>query len=142
MILIIAAGGAFGAVLQQTDIATSLREILPAAKLSLLPIAFAITVVIRTAQGSATVAMITTAGIVSPIAAAGGLGFHPLYLALAIGCGSKPIMWMNDSGFWIISRMSGMTETETLKTATAMMGLMAAVGLGVVILGAWLMPMV
>ncbi len=142
MILIIAAGGAFGAVLQQTDIATSLRDILPAARLSLLPIAFAITVLIRTAQGSATVAMITTAGIVSPIAAAGGLGFHPLYLALAIGCGSKPIMWMNDSGFWIISRMSGMTETETLKTATVMMGIMAAVGLGVVVLGAWLMPMI
>lgn len=142
MILIIAAGGAFGAVLQQTDIATSLREILPAAKLSLLPIAFAITVLIRTAQGSATVAMITAAGIVSPIAAAGGLGFHPLYLALAIGCGSKPIMWMNDSGFWIISRMSGMTETETLKTATVMMGIMAAVGLCVVVLGAWLLPMI
>jgi GntP family gluconate:H+ symporter len=142
MILIIAAGGAFGAVLRQTDIAASLRDSLPMAKLSLLPLAFAITVLIRTAQGSATVAMITTAGIVSPIAAAGGLGFHPVYLALAVGCGSKPIMWMNDSGFWIISRMSGMTETETLKTATVMMGIMALVGLGVVVLGAWLIPMV
>jgi GntP family gluconate:H+ symporter len=141
MILIIAAGGAFGAVLQQTDIAASLRQALPMAKLSLLPLAFAITVLIRTAQGSATVAMITTAGIVSPIAAAGGLGFHPLYLALAIGCGSKPIMWMNDSGFWVISRMSGMTETETLKTATVMMAIMALVGLCVVMAGAWLLPM-
>ena len=141
MILIIAAGGAFGGVLRQTDIASTLREMLPPAKLALLPLAFGVTLLIRTTQGSATVAMITTAGIVSPIAAAGHLGFHPVYLALAIGCGSKPIMWMNDSGFWIISRMSGMTEGETLKTATVQMGIMAVVGLGVVVLGAWGMPM-
>ena len=62
--------------------------------------------------------MITAAGIVGPIALAGNLGFHPVYLALAIGCGSKPIMWMNDSGFWIIGKMSGLTEAETLKSAT------------------------
>lgn len=141
MILIICAGGSFGHVLRQTGIAAALREHIPAGRLSILPIAFGMTTLIRTAQGSAMVAMITVAGIVSPLAAAGGLGFHPVYLALAIGCGSKPIMWMNDSGFWIMSRMSGMTEAETLKTATVMMIIMAAVGLSVVILGAWLVPM-
>jgi GntP family gluconate:H+ symporter len=142
MILIICAGGAFGYVLRQTDIAAALRQHIPAGKLALLPIAFAMTTLIRTAQGSAMVAMITVAGIVSPLAAAGGLGFHPVYLALAIGCGSKPIMWMNDSGFWIMSKMSGMTEGETLKTATVMMIIMATVALGVVMVGAWVMPMV
>jgi GntP family gluconate:H+ symporter len=64
-----------------------------------------------------------------------------VYLALAIGCGSKPIPWMNDSGFWIITRMSGLKEMETLKIVTPMMSLMGVVGLPVVMLGAWLWPM-
>jgi GntP family gluconate:H+ symporter len=87
------------------------------------------------------VAMITTVGIVAPLAAAGELGYHPLYLALAIGCGSKPIPWMNDSGFWMIGRMSGFTEGQTFKTASVMMSLMGVVGLLATMLGAWLLPL-
>ena len=142
MVLIIAAGGAFGGALQQTDIADQLKTLVPTARFSLIPLAFLLTTLIRTAQGSATVAMITASGIIAPIAAVGGLGFHPIYLALAIGCGSKPIMWMNDSGFWVISKMSGMTEGETFKTASVMMLIMALTGLVVVMAGAILMPMV
>jgi gluconate:H+ symporter, GntP family len=143
IILITAAGGAFGYVLRQTDIASTIKDLLPPTKLALLPLAFLITTLVRTAQGSATVAMVTAAGIVSPIAAAGSaaLGFHPVYLALAIGCGSKPVMWMNDSGFWIIGRMSGFTEAETLRTATVMMAIMGVTGLAVTILAAWLLPL-
>lgn len=142
IILITAAGGAFGAVLQQTGIAEVLTQIIPAAKHALLPLAFLITTTIRIAQGSATVAMITAVGIVAPLVTAGDLGYHPLYVALAIGCGSKPIPWMNDSGFWIIGRMSGFTEIQTLRTASAMMSLMGVVGLIVTMLGAWLFPLV
>jgi GntP family gluconate:H+ symporter len=143
IILITAAGGAFGYVLRQTDIASTIKDLLPPTKLALLPLAFLITTLVRTAQGSATVAMVTAAGIVSPIAAAGSaaLGFHPVYLALAIGCGSKPVMWMNDSGFWIIGRMSGFTEAETLRTATVMMTLMGVTGLVATVLAAWLLPL-
>ena len=140
MVLIIAAGGAFGGALQQTDIADQLKSLIPTAKFALIPLAFLLTTLIRTAQGSATVAMITASGIIAPIAAASSLGFHPIYLALAIGCGSKPIMWMNDSGFWVISKMSGMTEAETFKTASTMMIIMAITGLFVVMLGAMVMP--
>ena len=50
-------------------------------------------------------------------------------------------MWMNDSGFWIIGKMSGFTEAETLKTATVMMAIMGVVGLAVTMLGAWLLPL-
>ena len=142
IILITSAGGAFGAVLQQTGITDTLTTMIPAAKHALLPLAFLITATIRIAQGSATVAMITAVGIVAPLAAAGDLGYHPLYLALAIGCGSKPIPWMNDSGFWIIGRMSGFSEIQTLKTASVMMTLMGVVGLIVTMLGAWLLPLV
>jgi GntP family gluconate:H+ symporter len=101
----------------------------PAQKLLLLPIAWGITALVRIAQGSATVAMITAVGIVGPIALAGALPYHPVYVAVAIGAGSKIGMWMNDSGFWVIARMSGMTEAQTLRTASAMVFVEGCVGL-------------
>ena len=124
ILLITPAGGAFGYALRATDVSGVLSGWFSGSGLWLLPAAFAVTVLVRLCQGSATVAMITGAGIVAPLALGAPLSFHPVYLALAIGCGSKPIPWMNDSGFWIISRMTGMTEVETLKTASAMMAVM------------------
>jgi GntP family gluconate:H+ symporter len=107
----------------------------------ILTMAFFVTTAIRTAQGSATVAMITAVGILSGFASQGQLGCHPVYLALAIGCGSKPIAWMNDSGFWVICKMSGMTEGEGLRFVTPMSILMGLVGLGATLLAATLLPM-
>ncbi|MFC1637289.1 GntP family permease, partial [Planctomycetota bacterium] len=142
IILITAAGGAFGGILQQTGIGHRIQELASTHQLAVLPLAFAVTAVVRTAQGSATVAMITAIGIMGGFADASQLGFHPLYLALVIGCGSKPVAWMNDSGFWVISRMSGMTEGETLRLSSAMMVVMAFVGLAVIIVFARLFPLV
>ncbi len=147
VILICAAGGAFGAVLQQTGIGPYIQQAagqMLTSNLWLLPLAFGVTALIRAAQGSATVAMITAVGIVGGLASSGpaALGYHPVYLALAIGCGSKPFPWMNDSGFWVISKMSGMTEAETLKTFSLMLTIMGFVGLGVTMLGALWFPFV
>ena len=114
---------------------------MPAAQSSLIPLGFFITMLIRTAQGSSTVAMITAIGIIAPIIAATDLTYHPIYIALAIGCGSKPISWMNDSGFWVISKMSGLTEKEMLKTNTIMGIIMATVGLIVCMIGASVLPL-
>ncbi len=142
ILVITASGGALGSVLRQTDIASLIQSLgSAAAQTWALPMVFAITALVRTAQGSATVAMITAAPIAKAFAEAGDLGFHPLYLALAVGCGSKPVPWLNDSGFWIITRMTGMKESETLKLVTPMMSLMGLVGLPLVMLGAWLWPM-
>lgn len=140
VLMITAAGGAFGFVIRQTDIATRIAAFSGDGSFTLLLAAFGITTLVRLAQGSATVAMITAAGVVAPIAAAGQLTYHPVYLALAIGCGSKPVPWMNDSGFWIIGRMSGMTEIETLRSASVMMSLMGIIGFLAVLAGAWLLP--
>lgn len=140
IILITAAGGAFGRVLQQTGVAGLINEMPKTSPVMIVTIAFLITTAIRTAQGSATVAMITAVGILSGLAAAGDLGFDPLYLALAIGCGSKPIGWMNDSGFWVMTKMSGMTEAEGLKFITPMASMMGVVGLLVVIAGVSIFP--
>lgn len=129
IILVIAAGGALGAVLRQAGMAELAAATVPAQKLLLLPIAWGITALVRIAQGSATVAMITAVGIVGPIALADALPFHPVYVAVAIGAGSKVGMWMNDSGFWVIARMSGMNEAQTLRTASVMVFIEGCVGL-------------
>lgn len=142
IILITSAGGAFGGVLRQTGIADLIKDLPETSPAMIITLAFLITTAIRTAQGSATVAMMTAVGILSGLATSGSLPFHPVYLALAIGCGSKPIAWMNDSGFWVITRMSGMTEGEGLKYITPMTTLMGLVGLVVTIIGATLFPMV
>lgn len=141
IILITSAGGAFGKVLQQTGVATLIEGISLESPAAIITVAWLITAAIRTAQGSATVAMITAVGILGGLASGGNLGFHPVYLAIAIGCGSKPIAWMNDSGFWVITRMSGMTEAEGLKYVTPMTTLMGIVGLVATIVAATLFPM-
>ncbi len=141
IILITAAGSAFGDLLRQTGIAGVMQGWVSETPAGILLLAFGVTAVVRTAQGSATVAMITSVGVVAPIVDKIDLPFHPVYLALAIGCGSKPISWMNDSGFWIIGRMTGMTEGETFRSVSVMMLVMAAVGLALTIGGATVFPM-
>ena len=141
IILITAGGGAFGQVLQQTGVAGLIKDLPDASPALIVTLAFLITAAVRTAQGSGTVAMITAVGILSGLATSGNLPFHPVYLALAIGCGSKPIAWMNDSGFWVIAKMSGMTESEALKYVTPMSCMMGLVGLIVVVIGVSVFPM-
>ena len=138
ILLITAAGGGFGQVLKETGITLWAGQLSPGGTPWAVLLAFGVTSLIRIAQGSATVAMVTAVGVVQPLVASGELGFHPIYLALAIGCGSKPIPWMNDSGFWIISRMGGFTEKDTLKTASVMMTTMGVVGGIVTFLLAWI----
>ena len=142
IILITAAGGTFGHVLRQTGIAFTIQDMMPSAQTSLIPLGFFVCMLIRTAQGSATVAMITAIGIIGPIIAGQTLNYHPIYIALAIGCGSKPISWMNDSGFWVISKMSGLTEKEMLKANTTMGVIMGTVGLFICIIGSKVLPLI
>jgi GntP family gluconate:H+ symporter len=85
--------------------------------------------------------MITAAGMMAAMMEGQVLPFHPVYLALAVGFGGLCIVWMNDSGFWIIARMSGFTETEVLKTWTVTLAVMSVLGLLITGLLAWLMPM-
>jgi GntP family gluconate:H+ symporter len=143
ILMLVCAGGGFGAALKQLRIADVIGEQFPAAvtPFGLLVAAFVLTAIIRAAQGSATVAMITSVGIMGPLVDATSLPYHTVYVALAIGCGSKPLPWMNDSGFWQISTMSGMTVQQTLRTFTVALTLMGFVGFGVTLLGAWLLPL-
>ncbi|TDB68229.1 GntP family permease [Arundinibacter roseus] len=142
IILITAAGGAFGGMLQQTGISLRIAGLTAGYQMALIPLAFLISAVIRTAQGSATVALITVSGILSGMADTANLGFHPVYLGLAIGCGSKLVPWMNDSGFWIICKLSNLTEREALKTITPLLAVMGLTGLIVIMIGAKLFPLI
>lgn len=142
IILITAAGGAFGGMLQQTGISARIVGLTEGYQMALIPLAFFVTAVVRTAQGSATVAMITASGILSGMANAPDLGYHPLYIGLSVACGSKLIPWMNDSGFWIVCKMSGLTEKEALKTFSPMLTIMGVVGLVVIMIAAKLLPLI
>jgi GntP family gluconate:H+ symporter len=142
IILITAAGGAFGGMLQQTGISYKIGEMTKDYQMALIPLAFLISAVVRTAQGSATVALITASGILSGLATQATLEYHPIYLGLAIGCGSKLVPWMNDAGFWIIIKISNLTEKEALKTFSPMLVVMGTVGLVVLMIAAKLFPLI
>ena len=142
IILITAAGGAFGGMLQQTGISTRIADLTKDYQMALIPLAFFITMIVRTAQGSATVALITASGILAGMAQNANLGFHPVYLCLAIGSGAKLIPWMNDAGFWIMCKTSNLTEQEALKTIAPMQSLMGLAGVILTMIAAWIFPMV
>jgi gluconate:H+ symporter, GntP family len=130
IILITAAGGAFGAMLQAAEIGPAIQALFAgdgrASGLLYLFIAFGVASLIKLAQGSSTVAMITAAGMLAGmLAGAGTLPFNTVYVAMAIASGSLVGSWMNDSGFWIFSKMGGLTEIEALKSWTP---LLAVVG--------------
>lgn len=136
IILIIAASGAFAAALQATGIGPVIErafvgDAAAAGKgtgLIFLFLAFGVASLIKIAQGSSTVAMITTAAMLAAMLPASGhhLPFHTVYVATAIASGSLVGSWMNDSGFWLFSKMGGVTEVQTLKSWTPVL---AAVGL-------------
>jgi GntP family gluconate:H+ symporter len=142
IILITAAGGTFGGMLQQTGISARIAEMTKDYQMALIPLAFLITAVVRTAQGSATVALITSSGILSGMVSHAHLAYNPLYIGLAIGCGSKLVTWMNDAGFWIICKISNLTEGEALKTITPMLAVMGITGLAVILIAARFMPLI
>lgn len=142
IILITAAGGAFGGMLQQTGISSRIADLTKDYQMALIPLAFFITAVVRTAQGSATVALITASGILAGMAQNANLGFNPVYLCLAIGSGAKLIPWMNDAGFWIMCKTSNLTEKEALQTIAPMQSLMGLTGVILTMIAAWLWPMV
>ena len=147
IILITAGGGAFGAMLREAGIKNWLQELIGSegqtVGLVMLLTAFGVAVVMKFAQGSGTVSMITTVSIFAAMGISPKvLGCNPVYLAMAIGSGSLVGDWMNNSGFWIFSRMGGFTETETLKSWTIVTAALGLIGLGFTILFAYLLPMV
>ncbi|GAA1166339.1 GntP family permease [Ornithinimicrobium humiphilum] len=121
IILITGAGGMFGGVLRYSGIGAALSDSLSDLGLPLIVSAFLIATALRVAQGSATVALTTTAGLISAGVAAADLSdLKIVCLVLAIAAGATVLSHVNDSGFWLVSRFFGMDVKTTLRTWTVM----------------------
>lgn len=126
ILAVTAAGGAFGEVIKALDLGKVFGEVLAASGLG-LAIPFALAAVFKTAQGSSTVAVISTAGIVAPLLASIGLDTeegHLLALSAA-GAGSMLFSHTNDSYFWVISKFSALDTATTLRAHSTVSALMA-----------------
>jgi len=145
IILITAGGGAFGAMLRAAQIGPAIHDLFAGralgADLTLLVLAFSISSLLKFAQGSSTVAMITAAGMMAAMIDPAALAFNVVYLALAIGAGSLVGSWMNDSGFWIYCKMGGITEREALRSWTVLLVVLGVTAMAVNMLLAVLLPM-
>ncbi|AFC27673.1 GntP [Paenibacillus mucilaginosus 3016] len=128
ILLVIGAGGAFNRVLLDSGIGNYIAELAKASAISPILLGWGIAAMIRVATGSATVSMMTAAGIVAPIAASLP-GVSPELLVLATGAGSLILSHVNDSGFWLIKEYFGMTVKETLLTWTALETIISVVAL-------------
>lgn len=144
IILITAAGGAFGFSLRNAGVGDSIQSLaggsITNGTYKLIIISYALAFVIRIAQGSATVSMQTTSLMIAPLIAGVELPFNPLYLFLSIGFGAFGCSWMNDSGFWVVSRLGGLTEKETLRSWTVLLTCCSIFGLIVTLIAVTFVP--
>lgn len=129
VILLTGAGGVFKQVLVDTGAGALLAESMTNYGVPILFLAYFAAVIIRVLQGSATVAMITAAGLVSPLLL--GLSLPELELAIiviAIAAGASIMSHVNDSGFWLVSQYLGMSEKNTFKSWTVMTTILSISG--------------
>lgn len=130
VILVTGAGGMFGGVLRASGIGTALADVLAGSGMPVIVAAFVISASLRVAQGSATVALTTTAALIAPsVTPTSGLTeFDLCFIVIAIASGATILSHFNDSGFWLVSRLFGLDEKTTLKTWTVMVTMLGTIG--------------
>jgi H+/gluconate symporter-like permease len=144
VVVITGAGGAFKQILVDSGMGADLASAVGGQGVPIVIFAFIVTAIIRVAQGSATVAMITGAGLTAPVveaAMASGTSYSAPQLALiviAIASGASVLSHVNDSGFWLVSRYLGLSESQTLKSLTVMTTIVGLVGFTMVLAMWWL----
>lgn len=133
IILVTGAGGVFGEMLIQSGIGDVLADSMQSVQMPLMLFAFITATIVRIAQGSATVSMITAAGLVAPLLDTYNVSDPMLgLLVIAIASGATVVSHVNDSGFWLVNRYFGLTEKETLQSWTVMETIIGVVGFTVV----------
>lgn len=131
IILITGAGGVFGQVLVETGIGDIIADMMANMNIPILVFAFLVASAVRIAQGSATVAMVTAASLITPVIDTLGLeGPILALLVITVASGATIASHVNDSGFWLVNRFLGMSEKDTLKSWTVMETIIALVGFG------------
>ncbi len=132
ILLVVGAGGVFGAVLKASGVAQALSDTFHGVGLPVIVLSYLISLVLRVAQGSATVAIVTTAGIVAPLLT--GDHHSPAFAALvimAISAGSVFASHVNDGGFWMVAKYFGISERDTLRTWTVLESVLSVAGFAV-----------
>jgi GntP family gluconate:H+ symporter/Gnt-I system low-affinity gluconate transporter len=119
LLCIMGGGGALKQVIVDSGVGPYAGSLLASASVSPLIVAYLISAALRLAQGSATVAIITAAGIVAPVVR-GMPGYDADLTVLALCCGGSGYSHVNDAGFWLVNEYFGMTVPQTLRTWTAM----------------------
>ena len=132
LLLVIAGGAAFKGILTAGGISTAIADAVSHTHMSPILFAWVIAVIIRVSVGSATVAGLTTAGIVAPLVA--GSSTNPAFVVLAIGAGSLAASHVNDAGFWMFKEFFDLTVPQTLKIWTVLETIISVVGLLMVLL--------
>jgi gluconate:H+ symporter, GntP family len=132
MLLILGAGGSLKQVLIDGGVGDTVAQLFDGSTISPLVLAWLIAALMRVAQGSATVAALTTAGLVIPLMA--GTGVNVELMVLATGAGSIIASHVNDTGFWIVKESFGLTMKETFGTWTVLETLISVLGLAFVLL--------
>ncbi len=129
IILLTGAGGVFKQVLVDTGAGAQMAELFTGMGLPILVIAFIAAVLVRIIQGSATVAMITAAGLVAPLLASQDLSaIHLALLVIVIASGASTMSHVNDSGFWLVSQYLGINEKQTFKSWSMMTTILSLTG--------------
>ncbi|WP_061810296.1 GntP family permease [Rossellomorea vietnamensis] len=132
IILVTGAGGVFKQVLIDSGVGEVLGNMMAGSSLPPIALAFLIAMVVRVAQGSATVSMVTAAGLMSPLIETLGMQGPVLGLmVIAIASGATVFSHVNDSGFWLVNRYFGLDVKDTLKSWTVMETLIGFVGFAV-----------
>jgi gluconate transporter len=132
LLLIMGAGGGLKQIIVDTGAGAMAGKMLAATQISPLLVAFLMAGVLRVAQGSATVSIITAAGIIAPIVKAMP-NYRPEMMYLALCCGGTSLSIVNDAGFWLVNQYFGLTVPQTLKTWTAMKLISGLVGFAIVL---------
>ena len=128
IILLTGAGGVFKQILVNTGTGTMLANYFADKGISILLFAFLAAVIVRVLQGSATVAMITAAGITAPLLSNTITDIDKALLVIAIAAGASIMSHVNDSGFWLVGQYLGITEKQTFRSWTLMTTILAFVG--------------
>jgi len=130
LLLIMGAGGAFKQIIVDTGVGAYAGKLLADSPISPLLVGYLVAAAMRAAQGSATVAIITAAGIIAPLMKSIP-GVHPGMMYLAVCCGGTMLSHVNDAGFWMVNQYFGMTVPQTLASWTAMKIVTSICGIGV-----------
>ena len=129
ILLVVGAGAFFGAVISATGVGKALADTLSSIGLPVLVSAYLISCALRLAQGSATVALVATGGIIGPLLEGGDYSQPQLaVIAIAIASGSIIASHVNDGGFWIVAKYFNMTVKQTLQTWTVLETILSIVG--------------